>query len=170
MAIHWRAVNLRGTTMYILTHTQLASERPEREASAPLTAVSQVNGDSKSSNERGPFLVGSLGFSCRCKRFYPGLAALLILIKKCLTAHFFILFVPTTHYLANLGRHSCRTACLWKSFSGKPPPQLPPPPRFPQLLSADTDTEPYSDKLKVFLRLLFYHQCRRGGGGFCLYI
>jgi hypothetical protein len=58
--------------MYILTHTQLASERPEREASAQLTAVSQVNGDSKSSNERGPFLVGSLGFSCRYKRFYPG--------------------------------------------------------------------------------------------------
>ncbi len=54
---------------YILTHTQLASERPKREASAPLTAVSQVNGDSKSSNERDPFLVGSLGFSCRYKRF-----------------------------------------------------------------------------------------------------
>ncbi len=27
------------------------------------------NGDSNSTNERGPFLVGSLGLSCRYKRF-----------------------------------------------------------------------------------------------------
>jgi hypothetical protein len=34
-----------------------------------LTVETEVNGDSKSTNERGSSLVGSLGFSCRYKRF-----------------------------------------------------------------------------------------------------
>jgi hypothetical protein len=34
-----------------------------------LTVETDVNGDSKSTNERGPYLVGSLGSSCRYKRF-----------------------------------------------------------------------------------------------------
>ncbi len=34
-----------------------------------LTVETEVNGDSKSTNERGPFLVGSFGFSCWYKRF-----------------------------------------------------------------------------------------------------
>jgi hypothetical protein len=34
-----------------------------------LTAETEVNGDSKGTNERGPTLVGSLGLSCRYKIF-----------------------------------------------------------------------------------------------------
>jgi hypothetical protein len=34
-----------------------------------LTVETVVNGNSKRTNERGPFLVGSLGLSCRYKRF-----------------------------------------------------------------------------------------------------
>ncbi len=35
-----------------------------------LTIVSEVNGDSKSTTESGPSLVGSLGWLCRYKRFF----------------------------------------------------------------------------------------------------
>jgi hypothetical protein len=41
-----------------------------------LTVNTEVNGDSMSTNERGPSLVGSLGSSCWYKRFLPALAAL----------------------------------------------------------------------------------------------
>ncbi len=34
-----------------------------------LTVETEVNGDSKRTNEKGPFLVNSLGLSCRYKRF-----------------------------------------------------------------------------------------------------
>jgi hypothetical protein len=40
-----------------------------REGWPLLTVETEVNGDSKSTNERGPSLVGSLGLSCRYKRF-----------------------------------------------------------------------------------------------------
>jgi len=39
-----------------------------------LTVDSEMNGDSKSSNERDPSLVGSLGKSCRYKRPYSALS------------------------------------------------------------------------------------------------
>jgi hypothetical protein len=35
----------------------------------PMLTETEVNGDSKSTNERGPSLVGSLGLSCRYNRF-----------------------------------------------------------------------------------------------------
>ncbi len=37
-----------------------------------LTVDTEVNGDSKSTNKRGPFLVGSLGLSCLCTIFCLG--------------------------------------------------------------------------------------------------
>ncbi len=40
-----------------------------REGWSLLTFETEVNGDSKSTNERGPSLVGSLGLLCRYKRF-----------------------------------------------------------------------------------------------------
>ena len=46
----------------------IETERLER-GSPLLTIETEVNGDSKRTNERGPFLVGSLGLSCRYKRF-----------------------------------------------------------------------------------------------------
>jgi hypothetical protein len=41
-----------------------------------LTVETGMNGDSKSTNKRGPSLVGSLGLSCRYKRFVISLASL----------------------------------------------------------------------------------------------
>ncbi len=57
-------------TMYIRRtyHTSL-SQRDKRERWPLLTVEAAVNGDSKSTNERGPSLVGSLGLSCRYHRF-----------------------------------------------------------------------------------------------------
>jgi hypothetical protein len=43
--------------------------RETREGWPLLTFESEVNGDSKRTNERGSFLVGSLGLSCQYKRF-----------------------------------------------------------------------------------------------------
>jgi len=42
--------------------------RETRDGWPLLTVETEVNGDSKSKNERGPFLFGSLGLSCRGKR------------------------------------------------------------------------------------------------------
>ncbi len=42
--------------------------RETKDGCAILTVETKVNGDSKSTNERGPSLVGSLGSSCRYKR------------------------------------------------------------------------------------------------------
>jgi hypothetical protein len=44
-------------------------QRDYREGWPLLTVETEVNGDSKRTNERGPSLVGSLGLSCRYKRF-----------------------------------------------------------------------------------------------------
>ncbi len=59
------------------------------------TVETEVNGDSKSTNERGPSLVGSLGSSCRCKRLFPAFAALVSPVQNILflTAHYFNLCV-----------------------------------------------------------------------------
>ena len=46
-----------------------ASFRETREGWSLLTIETEVNGDSMSTNDRGPSLVGALGLSCRYKRF-----------------------------------------------------------------------------------------------------
>jgi hypothetical protein len=50
-----------------------AYTRETREGWPLLTVETEVNGDLKSTNERGPSLVGSLGLSCWCSynRFFP---------------------------------------------------------------------------------------------------
>ncbi len=50
-----------------------AYTRETREGWPLLTVETEVNGDLKSTNERGPSLVGSLGLSCWCyyNRFFP---------------------------------------------------------------------------------------------------
>ncbi len=47
-----------------------------------LTAETEVNGDSKSTDERGPFLIGSFGLSSRYKRFYSAKAVLVDPVQK----------------------------------------------------------------------------------------
>ncbi len=61
-----------------------------------LTVETEVNWDYKSTNERGPFLVGSLVLSCWYKRFLfcPGCSSRPSTKYFFLTAHFFNSFVP----------------------------------------------------------------------------
>ncbi len=63
-----------------------------------LTVETEVNGGSKSTNERGPFLVGSLVLSCRYKRFLfcLGCSRWPSTINICfLTVHYFKSLVMT---------------------------------------------------------------------------
>ncbi len=67
----------------------------ETRESWPLLAVeTEVNGDSKSTDERGPSLVGSSGLSCQYKRFFFSLG--------CSSVHVVVAventFSLTTHY------------------------------------------------------------------------
>ncbi len=83
-----------------------------REGWPLLTVETEVNGDSKSTNERGPSLVGSLELSCGTRDFCPALAALVFLVQNIffLTAHYFNSFVPISP--SKLGRQPCWIACL----------------------------------------------------------
>ncbi len=56
-----------------------------------MTIETEVNGGSKSTNERGPFLVGSLGLSCHAEIFVLSQASTKYFF---LTVHFFNCFVP----------------------------------------------------------------------------
>ncbi len=55
--------------------------QPERKE-IPADVETELNGDSKSTNEKGPSLFGSLGLSCRYKRFCSALAALIGPVQK----------------------------------------------------------------------------------------
>jgi hypothetical protein len=73
--------------------------RDTREGWPLLTIETEVNGDSKTTNERGPSLVGLLGLSCRYKKFFSVLAALVRLVGRkenifFLAGHYFNAFVP----------------------------------------------------------------------------
>jgi hypothetical protein len=61
-----------------------------------LTEETEVNGDSKSTNEKCPSLVGSLGLSCWYKRFFSALAAQVGPVQNIifLTVHYFNFLCP----------------------------------------------------------------------------
>ncbi len=60
-----------------------------------LTVETELDGDSKRTNERGPFLVGLLGCRPGTRDFCSALAALDGPVKKFfLAVHYFISFVP----------------------------------------------------------------------------
>jgi hypothetical protein len=71
----------------------------------------EVNGDSRSTNERGPSLVESLGSLCRYKRFLScfGCCGRPSTKKFFRKVHYFISFVPSP---SKLGKQSCWVACL----------------------------------------------------------
>ncbi len=78
----------------------------------------EVKGDSKSTDKRGPSLVCSLGLSSRYK-------ILFILPWLLWSAQYKIIFFYRTLFQfyvssssSNLGRQSCRAACLWMCVSG----------------------------------------------------
>jgi hypothetical protein len=98
-----------------------ASPRETREGWPLLTVETQVNGGSKRTNERVPFLVDSLGLSCRYKIFMFCLGCSSRPSRKYffLTIHYFSYFVPITQQAgqtALLGRLSlsvCLLSLLW---------------------------------------------------------
>ncbi len=53
-----------------------------------MTVETEVNGDSKSTNVRGPSLAVSLGLSCRYKSFSPALAALVGPVQNIFTSSY----------------------------------------------------------------------------------
>jgi hypothetical protein len=69
--------------------------RETREGWPLQTDQTEVNGDSKSTNETGPYLVGSLGLSCQYKRFCSALVALVGQVENIffLTIHYFNSFI-----------------------------------------------------------------------------
>jgi hypothetical protein len=85
-----------------------------------LTANTEVNGDSKSTNERGPSLVGLLGLPWRTRDFLtfcPALAALVSSVQNnfFLTMHYFSSCVPMVQQVgqtAELSRLSLGM-CHW---------------------------------------------------------
>jgi hypothetical protein len=88
-----------------------------------MTVETEVNGDLKSTNERGPFLVGKLGLVCRISKidFCSALAALVGLVQNIffLTVHYFNSFVPIAKragQAAVQGRLSL-TTYLWSTLT-----------------------------------------------------
>jgi hypothetical protein len=69
-----------------------------------LTVETEVNGDSKSTNERGPSLVGSLGLTCRYKRF------LFCLMCSSRSVHNISIHFPQSPSPSKLGRQPCWVA------------------------------------------------------------
>ncbi len=89
--------------------------REIREGWPLLTVETAVNGDSRSTNEKGPFLVGSLGLLADTREFCFALAALVVQNIFFLTALYFSSYVPIA---SKLGRQLCWVACLSVCVSG----------------------------------------------------
>ncbi len=90
--------------------------RETREGWTLLTVEIEVNGDSKSTNERGPSLAGSSESSCRYKRlFYPAIA---LVSPVQFFSSTYTISIYVSPWPCNLGRQSCRAACLWMYVSG----------------------------------------------------
>jgi hypothetical protein len=70
--------------------------RETREGWPLLTVETEVSGDSKSTNESGPSLTGSLGLWCLVQEICPALAALVGPVQ--------IIFFLTVHYSNSLGQ------------------------------------------------------------------
>jgi hypothetical protein len=88
-----------------------------------LTVETEVNGDSKKTNERGPFLVGLLGLSNRNNEFLFCLGCSSRPIKKYffLTIHYFNSFVPIAQQAgqATVLGHQSLSVCLkpWSLYT-----------------------------------------------------
>ncbi len=98
--------------------------RETRERWPLLTVETEVNRDSKSTNERSPSLVGSLGLLCRYTRFFFCLGFSRRPSKKYffLTLRFFDSFVPTAQQagLAAVLGHLSLSMCLWLELPPSP--------------------------------------------------
>ncbi len=104
----------------ILAHVLLDIQRDYycREGWPLLAVVTEVNGDSKSTYERGPFLVGSLGLSCWYKRFLFcfGWSSQPSTKMFFLAIHYFNSFVPIAQQAGQagvLGRLVCASGDIF---------------------------------------------------------
>ena len=91
--------------------------RDIREGWPLLTVETEVNRDSKSTNERGPSLVGSSGLSCLYNGFFSAFSALVGPVQNIffLVVYYFNSFVPITQQSGQavvLG-HLSQSMCLW---------------------------------------------------------
>jgi hypothetical protein len=88
-----------------------------REGWPLLTVETELNGDSKSTNERGPSLVSSLGLSCRYKRFLFCLGCSSRPSTKYFSSSFvhyfnsFFLIAQQAEQAVVLGRLACLLIC-----------------------------------------------------------
>ncbi len=93
--------------------------RTERLERGPLLTVeTEVNGDSKTTNERGPSLVGSLGLSCRYKRFSFCLGCSSRPRIKYFFPHCAFFLIPLSPSPSKRGRQLCWVFCLLVCVSG----------------------------------------------------
>ncbi len=117
---------------------RLASSKEIREGWPLLTDETEVNGDSKSTNERGPSLVGSLGLSCQYKILFSCLGCSSRPSTKYffLAVYYFNSFVPIDP-LPGQAVVLCRLS-ISVCVSGSLPHTLPP---FPPLPSISTTGE-----------------------------
>ncbi len=87
--------------------------RETREGWPLLTVETEVKGASKKTNERGPFLAGSLDLSCWHKRFCSALAALVDLVQNIFSSLYTISIpLSPSGQAAVLGRLFL-SVCLW---------------------------------------------------------
>ena len=95
------------------TYGLIGMPRETRERFPLVTVQTEVNGDSKSTNERGPSLVGSLGLSCRYKRFFMPWLLQLVQYKIIFFSPYNITIpLSPAGQAAVLGRLSL-SMCLW---------------------------------------------------------
>jgi hypothetical protein len=73
---------------------------------APLTVETEVNGDSKRTNARGPFLVSSLGLLCKYKY------TIFLSCLGCSSRPSTKFSIPLSPSPSKLGRQPCWVACL----------------------------------------------------------
>ncbi len=92
-------LNKYGTFLFSKCFSDEMCSKETREGWPLLTVETEVNGDSKSTNERGPSLLDSLGLSRQYKRFFSAFAALVgpAQIIFSLTVHYFNFFVLIAH-------------------------------------------------------------------------
>jgi hypothetical protein len=94
--------------------------REAREGWPLLIVEAEANGVLRSTNERGPSLVGSFGSACRYRRFLSCLGCSGQPSTKYFSSRYTISIYMSLSP-SNLGRQSCKVACLWMCVSGHTP-------------------------------------------------
>ncbi len=108
-----KMAKLLHLTVHLRIH--LHSERPERGGPCWLLKLRWTGTQNKL---KGSSLVHSLGSSCLYKRLLPCLGCLGQPTTNNFFPHRTLFQFMCPHLASNLGRQSCRAACLWMYVSG----------------------------------------------------